>query len=172
MKEELRQKYLLIRKNIKNKDTKDKAIYNKVINNSKIKSSNLILIYVSKKEEVDTINIINYFLKSKQIAVPKIENNIMNFYYIKSLNDLKKGSFNVLEPNTKDKVTDFNNCISITPGICFSKDNYRIGYGKGYYDKFYEDNNIYSIGLCYKECLLNSIPKDKGDIPVNEIITN
>ena len=172
MKEELRQKYLLIRKNIKSKDKKDKAIYNKVINNSKIKSSNLILIYVSKKEEVDTINIINYFLKSKQIAVPKIENNIMNFYYIKSLNDLKKGSFNVLEPNTKDKVTDFNNCISITPGICFSKDNYRIGYGKGYYDKFYEDNNIYSIGLCYKECLLNNIPKDKGDIPVNEIITN
>ena len=172
MKEELRQKYLLIRKNIKSKDKKDKAIYNKVINNSKIKSSNLILIYVSKKEEVDTINIINYFLKSKQIAVPKIENNIMNFYYIKSLNDLKKGSFNVLEPITKDKVTDFNNCISITPGICFSKDNYRIGYGKGYYDKFYEDNNIYSIGLCYKECLLNKIPKDKGDIPVNEIITN
>ena len=172
MKEELRQKYLLIRKNIKSKDKKDKAIYNKVINNSKIKSSNLILIYVSKKEEVDTINIINYFLKSKQIAVPKIENNIMNFYYIKSLNDLKKGSFNVLEPITKDKVTDFNNCISITPGICFSKDNYRIGYGKGYYDKFYEDNNIYSIGLCYKESLLNNIPKDKGDIPVNEIITN
>ena len=172
MKEELRQKYLLIRKNIKNKDKKDKDIFNKVIKNPKIKSSNLILIYVSKKEEVDTINIINYFLKSKQIAVPKIENNIMNFYYIKSLNDLKKGSFNVLEPITKDKVTDFNNCISITPGICFSKDNYRIGYGKGYYDKFYEDNNIYSIGLCYKECLLNKIPKDKGDIPVNEIITN
>lgn len=172
MKEELRQKYLIIRKDIKNKDKKDKLIFDKVINNPQVQSSDLILIYVSLIDEVDTINIINYFIKSKQIAVPKIENNTMNFYYIKSLNELKKGTFNVLEPQTKDKVTDFSNSVSITPGICFSKDNYRIGYGKGYYDKFYKKHHIYSIGLCYKECLLDSIPKDKNDIPVDEIITN
>ena len=174
MKEDYRQKYINIRKNITNKKEQDNLIFSKVIVNKNIKDSNLILIYVSMKYEIDTINLIKYFLSiNKQVAVPKIENNQMNFYYINSLSELKTGYFNILEPITNNLVTDYNNCVSITPGICFSKEMYRIGYGKGYYDKFYQKhNNIYKIGLCYKKCLLESIPYDNYDIKVDEIITS
>ena len=65
MKKELRKKYLLIRKNVKNKEIKDNLVYNKVINNQKLKESKLVLIYVSTKEEVSTINIINNLLKNR-----------------------------------------------------------------------------------------------------------
>ena len=82
----------------------------------------------------------------------------MNFYYINSLDDLEIGNYNILEPTTQNIVTNFNNTISITPGICFSKDLYRIGYGKGYYDRFYQKHDIYRIGICYQKCLLNNIP--------------
>jgi len=172
MKKEIRKKYRNIRKNIPNKSELDKIIYNKVINNPHVKKANTILTYVSTKEEVDTINLIKYFLNNKLVAVPKIENNIMNFYYINSLEDLEIGNYNILEPTNKFKVTNFDNTVSLTPGICFSKDLYRIGYGGGYYDKFYENNNIYSIGLTYKACLIDTINKDEFDKKVNLIITD
>ena len=96
----------------------------------------------------------------------------MNFYLINSLNDLQTGYHGIMEPITNKLVTNFKECVSITPGICFSYDLYRIGYGKGYYDKFYSKyNNIYKIGLTYNDCLISNIPIDDLDIPVDKIIT-
>ena len=172
MKEEYREKYLKIRKNITNKIEQEDIIYSKIINHKIINKYNTLLIYVSTKDEVDTLKIIKYYLNSnKKVAVPKIENNKMNFYYIDSLNDLELGYFNILEPKTTNLVTDFTNTVSITPGICFSKNLHRLGYGRGFYDKFYsEHNEIYKIGICYKECYLEKIPYDKYDIKLDEII--
>lgn len=172
MKKKLRCKYLLIRKNILNKHKLDEIIYLKVINHPKVKQSKTIIIYVSFNHEVDTIKIIEYLLKYKEVAVPKIENNHMNFYLIKSLSELSPGAFNILEPTTKKVLTDFSNTICITPGICFSKDKYRLGYGKGYYDRFIKENHLYQIGLCYQACLLDEIPHDYYDQKVDEIITD
>ena len=172
MKNELRKKYLLVRNNINKKCKKDQIIYEKVINNSFVKNSDTILIYVSKDSEVDTINLINYFLKFKKVAVPKVNDNIIEFFYINSLDDLEEGCFNVLEPITNKKVTDFNNVLCITPGICFNKEGYRIGYGKGYYDRFFSKHEIYAIGLCYQECLINDNFANSDDIKVNEVISD
>lgn len=128
--------YKEIRNNIKNKDIKDNIIFNKVINDKNILSKETILIYIPINNEVDTIKIINYFLPTKNIAIPKVIGNDMKFCYIKDLTHLKKGPFNILESQTNNYVTDFHNTICIVPGICFDKNNNRIGYGKGYYDKF------------------------------------
>ena len=95
----------------------------------------------------------------------------MYFYYINSLNDLKNGYFNILEPTTNKKVIDFKDTTCIVPGICFDINNYRIGYGKGFYDRFLSNKNIYTIGLSYKETLIKKIPIDKYDINLNEVIT-
>lgn len=172
MKQELRKKYLSIRNNIKDKDIKDNIIYNRIISDIDILNKDLILIYVSYNSEVDTIKIINYFLDKKKVAVPRIDNGIMNFYYIDSINDLKIGYFGILEPINNDKVTNFDNCISITPGICFDKLGYRIGYGKGFYDKFYAKHHVYKVGLCYKECLIDNIDFNEYDISVDKVITD
>ena len=171
MKKELRSKYLTVRNTIKSNKL-DKEIFNRVITNEHIINCNLLLVYVSYNSEVDTINIIKYFLGKKIVAVPKIENNIMNFYLINSLSDLKEGTFGILEPISNKIVTEFTNTVSITPGICFSKEFYRIGYGKGFYDKFYSmHNNIYKIGLTYDECLIDTFTYDNFDKPLDEIIT-
>lgn len=172
MKDELRIKYKKIRDEIEDKEIKDKIIFEKVIKNSKVLEAKTILIYVSKDSEVDTFNLIEYFLKYKNVAVPKTHNNEIEFYYIKSLDELELGSFNVLEPTPNNLVTDFTDSVSITPGIAFSKDNYRIGYGKGYYDRFYSKNKVFSIGLCYKECLTNNIYPNEYDQKLDEVITD
>lgn len=171
-KEFLRKKYKEKRDNIKNKVTKDNLIYQKVINNKDILSSKTLLIYISINSEVDTIKIINYFLYAKNIAVPKIIDNDMFFCYVTNLNDLTPGKYNIPEPTNENIVTDFDNAICIVPGICYDKENYRIGYGKGYYDSFLSKNKIKTIGLCYKECMIEKIDNDKYDYKIDEVITD
>ena len=171
-KEFLRKKYKEKRNNIKNKVTKDNLIYQKVINNKDILSSKTLLIYISINSEVDTIKIINYFLNTKNIAVPKIIDNDMFFCYVTNLNELTSGKYNIPEPTNENIVTDFDNAICIVPGICYDKKNYRIGYGKGYYDRFLSKNKIKTIGLCYKECMIEKIDNDKYDYKIDEVITD
>ena len=171
-KEFLRKKYKEKRDNIKNKVTKDNLIYQKVINNKDILSSKTLLIYISINSEVDTTKIINYFLNTKNIAVPKIIDNDMFFCYVTNLNELTSGKYNIPEPTNENIVTDFDNAICIVPGICYDKKNYRVGYGKGYYDKFLSKNKIKTIGLCYKECMIEKIDNDKYDYKIDEVITD
>ena len=171
-KEFLRKKYKEKRDNIKNKVTKDNLIYQKVINNKDILSSKTLLIYISINSEVDTIKIINYFLNTKNIAVPKIIDNDMFFCYVTNRNELTSGKYNIPEPTNENIVTDFDNAICIVPGICYDKENYRIGYGKGYYDRFLSKNKIKTIGLCYKECMIEKIDNDKYDYKIDEVITD
>lgn len=171
-KEFLRKKYKEKRDNIKNKVTKDNLIYQKVINNKDILSSKTLLIYISINSEIDTIKIINYFLNTKNIAVPKIIDNDMFFCYVTNLNELTSGKYNIPEPTNENIVTDFDNAICIVPGICYDKENYRIGYGKGYYDRFLSKNKIKTIGLCYKECMIEKIDNDKYDYKIDEVITD
>ena len=148
-KEFLRKKYKEKRDNIKNKVTKDNLIYQKVINNKDILSSKTLLIYISINSEIDTIKIINYFLNTKNIAVPKIIDNNMYFCYVTNLNELTSGKYNIPEPT-----------------------NENIGYGKGYYDRFLSKNKIKTIGLCYKECMIEKIDNDKYDYKIDEVITD
>lgn len=172
MKKEQRKKYRELRKKVKNKTFKDFEIYNNVIKNIDLRIFDMVLIYVSTSEEVDTIKLIKYFLKYKKVAVPKVENNIINFYYINGFNDLKNGYFNIMEPITSKKVIDFSKSLCIVPGICFSKDGYRIGYGGGFYDRFLSNHKVYSIGLCYKECFVEKIDVDEYDKKVDIVITD
>lgn len=171
-KEFLRKKYKEKRDNIKNKVTKDNLIYQKVINNKNVLSSKTLLIYYSINSEVDTTKIINHFLNIKNIAVPKIIDNNMYFCYITNLNELTPGKYNIPEPTNDNIVTDFDNAICIVPGICYDKKNYRVGYGKGYYDRFLNKNKIKTIGLCNKECVVKKIDNDKYDYKIDEVITD
>ena len=109
MKKLLRSKYKEIRRGIIDKEDRDNIIFNRVINNTKVIDADTLLIYVSNEEEVDTINIIKYFINKKKIGVPRIDNGIMNFYSINSLDELMEGYFGILEPTTNNIVI----CINI-----------------------------------------------------------
>ena len=170
IKQELRKKYLEIRNNLANKKEKDELILSKLLSNPTIKASSLILTYVSVGSEVDTLNLIKELIDLKKIAVPKVEGDVINFYFISSLNDLKKGKFGILEPTTEEKVKDFSNSCLLVPGICFNKKGYRIGYGKGYYDRFLSNYSNETIGLCYIECLIDDDFQEEHDIKVRKIV--
>lgn len=178
-KNKLRNKYKSIRKSMsaEYKRKLDTAIFNRLISLKAYKQSDTVLTFVSTDIEVNTHNIINYSLEQgKKVAVPKCINGTRNmvFYLIESFDDLEVATFSVLEPKTdKCKVLDnFDNSICIVPGLAFDLNGYRLGYGKGYYDRFLGKYNGINIGICYCSCTLNKLIRGKFDRNVDILITD
>lgn len=174
----LRKKYKAIRKSIAEdkRNEYNKEIMNRIINSEYYKNTDTVFAYVSIGDEVNTYSIIKYTLKEgKKVAVPYCIPNtpLMEFYYINSINDLKKGSFGVPEPDIKIciKATDKKGVI-LVPGLAFDKYGYRMGYGKGYYDRYLTDFNGVKIGLCYSACMSRCILHNCHDKSVDYIITD
>lgn len=168
MKNDLRVKYKKIRNSIHSENL-DNLIYNYIIGLDEFIYARDILIYYSINDEIDTLKLIKYSLEhKKRVFIPRCDDD-MDFYLVKNLNDLVNGKFNIMV--SKSSVNDYCNSICITPGICFDNAFYRIGYGKGYYDKFLKNYNGIKIGLCYDECLIDNCYHDNNDESVDIIVT-
>lgn len=174
-KKELRDRFLNLRFNIIDKAKKDLSIKTKVLASNNYKVCKRVFTYVNTEAEIKTIDIIKSALDdNKIVAVPKIlEAKKMIFVEIKSLNDLSVGSFNILEPISSNEILSDFETIFLVPGLVFDSQNYRIGYGGGYYDRYLSQaNSLAKIGLAYKFQIIDQISKDKYDIPVDFVITD
>lgn len=176
IKKELRKKLRQERKNIECKADLDSRICENLIKSSMYKNAGTILFYAALDEEINIDECIKYALsQSKKAALPVCADSSgnMDFYYINSLNDVKTGHFGVREPDVQicSKVTDFSDSICIVPAIAYDKQGFRLGYGKGYYDRFLQNCTLISVGMCYNEFVKDNLPKGEYDIPVNYIIT-
>lgn len=132
-------------------------------------ASNTMYVYVDTQGEVGTKNLIlQAFDQGKEVAVPKIEDGVMNFYEISSLDDLAPGYFGILEPEVKriPRTPD----IVIVPGVAFSKSKERLGYGGGFYDRFLKDN-VTKVALAFEFQILDELPVEEHDIKMDMIIT-
>ena len=123
------------------KQSYDRKIKNKLLNLWAVREATTVLCYVSTDIEVDTRELINELLKmGKRIAVPRCEDDKgeMNFYFINSLEELSSGSFGVEEPDPGKSIMVGNTkgSVCIVPAFMFDTKGFRIGYGKGYYDRF------------------------------------
>lgn len=134
-------------------------------------SSEKIFIYVGFGSEITTETFIKKWINKKQIFVPKIENGKMNLIRLKSWDELAPGHFGVLEPTSSDYYEGKIDLV-VTPSIVFDKNGYRLGYGKGYYDRYFTENEYrISVGLCYHKLLQENVPKEEHDKQVDIIIT-
>jgi 5-formyltetrahydrofolate cyclo-ligase len=154
----------------------DRKIANRLLNLWYFREVDLLLTYVSNSIEVDTKFIIQQALaQGKRVAVPRCVDGTRNleFYLINSLEVLATGSFGLLEPpvNTCEKLTDFSGALCIVPALAFDPNGYRLGFGKGYYDRFLSNSNFKTIGICYDNCIFNELPHGKYDRKVNMIVT-
>ena len=135
-----------------------------------------ILCYTSKAIEVDTYRILQDALDAgKQVAVPRCIDGtrLMRFYLIRSLEDLEKGTFGVMEPIVAQcqELTDFSGSICIVPALGYDLEGYRLGYGAGYYDRFLSGYSGLKIGIIYAACVKPRLPRGKFDVPVNLLLT-
>ena len=171
-KQELRKKSMEIRKNIPNKEQKNNAIYNAIISCDEYNDANIIAIYNSMGSEVNTKEIIMYsLLKQKVVLLPKIEGEDMLFVRVNANTKYALSKFGILEPTEGEIYNPDKIDLFIVPGLAFDINGNRLGYGGGYYDRYLRELRAVKIGLAYEEQLVNSIPTEEKDIPLNIIQT-
>lgn len=130
-----------------------------------------ILCYVSTEIEVDTVGFLgDMLLRQKEVYAPRCENGIMRFFRVRDLSALKKGAFGIPEPIGSEELNEDRDSVCITPALSFSRDGYRLGYGGGYYDRFFQSYGGLSVGLCY-DGFLRELPKEDHDRPVRLLVT-
>jgi len=178
-KDQIRREILRIRNSLSENEmvVNSNIISNMVISTKEYKKASSIGLYFPIGSEVNTIEIIKHSLATKRIiSLPRIidSNKILFFKIIEnSFEDIKmtKGKYGILENSMSDFIITKMDLL-IVPGIAFDLQGNRIGYGKGYYDRFLSKlkaNNI--MALAFENQIIDKIPKTQNDIPVNVIVT-
>ena len=172
----LRKKYYLLRK--KNYYEIEKKFFFPLIKliKSKFKKKNLRLaLYYPSNFELNVLDFLKIdYMKNKNIFLPAIEKkNNMNFYSWKKNQFLFVNQFGMLEPGkTKMKIPNF----ILVPILAFDKHKYRLGYGRGFYDRYLNKylkkfKNIVTVGVAFSFQKYHKLPRDKSDVKLNYILT-
>ena len=131
-------------------------------------------LYYPINNEIDIINILPFIDSSKTISLPRIHDNEIHFYnWNRKLSDLiPNEKFNLREPKAES-----NNLVKpdiiITPLIAFDHQLYRLGYGGGYYDRYFTENtNVIKVGIASNiQKSTTLLPVESHDIKLDAIIT-
>jgi 5-formyltetrahydrofolate cyclo-ligase len=171
LKSDLRVKHLNKRKelSVEERDRFSTLIFNRLIVFAQ--AYQRIGVYISMDHEVDTRQFIQWcFSQNKQIYVPKIVEKRMIFIEIHSLDECIHNKMGILEPisnqETKDKIE-----LMVVPMLAFNQNNYRLGYGKGYYDQTLSNHDAYALGICFSLNLDNELIEEEHDIKLAQIFT-
>jgi len=134
-----------------------------------IEAAKSVMVYISAKSEVETALLIATLLKNgKTLCAPRVlDGETMEAARIDD-KGFQKGAFGIWEPLGKrvEKIDAI-----FVPGVCFDPAKNRIGYGKGYYDRFLSCSDVKTIGLAFACQIVPSIPFDAHDKPLDMIVT-
>lgn len=182
-KKELRKSILDIRDNLNvdKKREKDNTIRKIFLESSHYKNAEKIFIYISYSSEIDTIEIIKKALKDgKEIFVPRtiFKTKVMDAVKIISLDNLKKDRYGIPEPEESEPHINPDELdLIVVPGVAFDDKGGRIGYGAGYYDRYFKkiskerNRLIKKIALAYDFQVIDNVPMDEQDVKIDCIIT-
>lgn len=175
-KNELRKKYKLLRGALSKEEKKalDEAICSQTVSLASFRFADTVLIYAPTGSEIDVLPIACYAIEcGKRVAFPRCNatDHTMEFKYVSSLDELYEGEYSIREPaEDAESVTDFSRSICIVPALVFDRAGYRIGYGKGYYDRFLGGYTETKLGLVYSDFILDRVPRGRFDRHVDILV--
>lgn len=116
------------------------------------------------------INLLPLLEDSKNFYLPKVDGENLLVCPFKIGERLVKSEFNVLEPLSIPVSSDIPEVVFV-PALAVDKNNFRLGYGGGFYDRFLESSKAYSIVPVSEKLIVEKLPVDEFDIPVDCVIT-
>ena len=172
----LRKRYFDLRK--KKYYEIDKEFFSPLINFIKLnfKKGNLKLaLYYPSGFEINILKLLeNKYMINKNILLPVIEeNNRMSFFSWKKNNVLLVNKYGILEPiKNKFKIPN----LILVPILAFDRNKYRLGYGKGFYDRYLnkylkKSSNILTVGVAFSFQKYHKLPIEKNDVKLDYILT-
>jgi len=186
-KRKIRQEFLKKRNNLSRDEIKSKSekIEKELFSLPEFQRAKTVMFYVSFRSEVETEKMTRNALKlKKKIVIPVVHGEKIVVSEIKNLKkELTKGSFGIKEPKKefRRRVNQKEIDLVVVPGVVFDKRGGRLGYGRGYYDRFLRSKSIRSrmsrsrqcalIGLAFDLQIARKIPLVKEDMKVDKIVT-
>lgn len=155
---------------IRQKTEYDAAIVQHIRSLSVYDESRIIALYLPVRGEVDLRALMS--VPGKTFVVPRVEKDSLLFCRIIDLDECRPGSFGIPEPCDADPVCTEHIDLMLVPGVGFDRRGYRLGYGKGFYDRLLAAYpRVFALGVCHEEFLVDALPVDSWDTPVTAIVT-
>ena len=110
------------------------------------------------------------FSNGKEVFLPKVIGEKMEFRKITDFSSLEKGSFDIMEPKENCQIDNSLDVI-LVPTVGISPTGVRLGYGFGFYDRFLAEHKTTTISLTLEKQIVKNIPKSEHDIVIDWIIT-
>lgn len=138
-----------------------------------IAGAKMVYCYVSCGTEPDTHGLIRTLLnRGISVAVPRVSGTSMEFYQIAGFRELVPGYMGILEPAVHCRKAEDTQAPVLVPGLAFTKKGERIGYGGGFYDRFFEQEPDHlRIAFAYPFQIAETIPVGMLDQRIHWIIT-
>ncbi len=170
-KKELRKKCLERRRDTDEKEEKSKIITSAILENPNYQEAKIVALYNSMGSEVDTKELIKQsILKKNVVLLPKVKDKRLIFVKVDESTSFELSNYNIEEPISDEEYLGEID-LMIVPGVAFTKEGKRLGYGGGYYDRYLEGKNIPTLALAFESQIVEEIPSEDHDILVDVIQT-
>ncbi len=179
-KDRLRQQYKALRADIpaEERARRDAAICQSALALVSFRYADVVLLYAPMEEEIDVLPIAEAALqKGKKVAFPRCdpENKSMEYHFIQSLEDLSISTYGIREPAAHLPIYDqsaySHGAVCFIPGLVYDRRGYRLGYGKGFYDRYLSAFHGCRIGVVYSDYIIPEVPKGRFDIRCDILLT-
>ena len=158
---------------------RDERICKNIISSAVFRYADIILLYFPVRGEVNVLPLLEAAISAgKKVAFPRCcaEDRTMVFHYVSSEEDFENGTYGLREPLATLPFFDPSsegdkNVLCIVPAVVYDRRGYRIGYGGGYYDRFFGNFRPASVGVIYEEFIVKNVPHGRYDIFVDIIVS-
>lgn len=146
-------------------------LWERVENDPAFQEADVILAYMALPDEVETRSFIDRWTGKKRFAIPLVDGDELRLkLYDKA--SLVKGYMGIEEPSEEaEDISPENISLALVPGVAFDRKCMRLGRGKGFYDRLLPDLNCIKIGIAHRWSIVESIPADPWDVPMDKIVT-
>ncbi len=140
------------------------------------RAARILALYAPTRHEIDTTVIHHAAMAAhKCLAYPRVEQEQLRFFRVKSLAELVVGRFGILEPPPGSlEISPVELELLLVPGVAFDRRGFRLGYGRGFYDRFLAGSCFTGtkVGFAYDFQLLDCLPVERHDQPVDLLVTD
>lgn len=132
--------------------------------------ANIVMLYCSLPDEVQTMEFLQRWRYKKQIILPTVVGDDIIPVKLEDDTNFAEGDFGIQEPQNVAYTGAYD--LIIVPGVAFDKNGNRLGRGRGYYDRFLvQHKEITKIGICFDFQLVAQIPTEPTDIAMDDVLS-
>lgn len=129
-----------------------------------------ILSFAPLSREIDITECNKKLASEKRLFLPRISQDVLEIYFVTNLSELQKGPFSLIEPAGHSPTPLSEIDLILVPALAFDRNRYRLGYGKGYYDRLLSKTNAFTLGIGFQEQLIPQLPRENHDIPLDALL--